>query len=79
MILLVRPAEADAFLDRWIVAIGLVIVAGTGLLYLFFARPDRHSDGVPEGDALEVAQQLRQIRRSSPTGTTPAVPSEEIR
>jgi amino acid transporter len=78
IVLLIRPAEADAFLDRWIVAIGLAIVGGTGLLYLFLARPDRHSDGVPEGDALEMAQHLRQLR-GTPTGPTTAVPSEEIR
>jgi amino acid transporter len=79
MVLLVRPAETDVFLDRWIVAIGLVIVASTGLLYLFLARPGRHSDDVPEGDALEVAQHLQQIRRSSLTGKKQAVPTEEIR
>ena len=35
---------------------GVAIVAGSGLLYLLLARPDRHSDGVPEGDAIEVAR-----------------------
>jgi amino acid transporter len=72
--LLVRPGDTGSFLDRWIVAIGLAIVAGTGLLYLVLARPDRHSAHVPEGDAREVAAQLQQIRRDA------AVPvSEEIR
>jgi amino acid transporter len=72
--LLVRPGDTGSFLDRWIVAIGLAIVAGTGLLYLFLARPDRPAAHVPEGDAREVAAQLQQIRRDA------AVPvSEEIR
>jgi amino acid transporter len=65
MYLLIRPGDVGTFVDRWIVALGLVIVAGTGLLYLFLARPDRHSDQVPEGDALEVAEHLRQIRRDA--------------
>jgi len=80
MVLLIKPAPGtETFLDRWIVAIGLVIVAGTGLLYLFLARPDRHSDGVPEGDALEVAQHLQQIRARAGTDPASAAPREEIR
>ena len=63
--LLLQPADTDVFLDRWIVAIGLVVVAGIGLLYLLIARPDRHSADIPEGDAREVAQQLQQIRRDA--------------
>lgn len=63
--LLIRPGDTGVFLDDWIVAIGIAVVAGTGLLYLVLARPDRHSDGVPEGDALEVAAHLRQIRRDA--------------
>jgi amino acid transporter len=75
IVLLIKPAPGtETFLDRWIVAIGLVIVAGTGLLYLVLARPDRHSAHIPEGDAREVAQQLRQIRRD-----TRSQVSEEIR
>jgi amino acid transporter len=66
IVLLIKPAPGtEAFLDRWIVAIGLAVVAGSGLLYLLLARPDRHSENVPEGDAREVAQQLRQIRRDT--------------
>jgi hypothetical protein len=67
--------------DDWIVAIGLAIVAGSGLLYLLIARPDRHSDGVPEGDAIEVAAHLRQIREAGPRTSAPnaAAPREEIR
>src|SRR3712207_4661100 len=64
IVLLLKPAPGtETFLDRWIVAIGLAVVAGTGLLYLVIARPDRHSADIPEGDAREVAQQLEQMRR----------------
>lgn len=56
------------------VTIGLGVVGGVGLLYLFIARPDRHSDHIPEGDAREVADQLQQIRRESR-----ALATEEIR
>jgi amino acid transporter len=68
--LLIRPGDTGVFLDDWIVAIGIAAVAGSGLLYLFLARPDRHSDGVPEGDAIEVARHLQQIRQAN----RPAVP-----
>ena len=79
IVLLIKPAPGtEAFLDRWIVAIGLAIVAGSGLLYLFLARPDRHSSHVPEGDAREVAAQLQDIRRSASAGARAEV-SEEIR
>jgi amino acid transporter len=77
--LLIRPGDADAFLDRWIVAIGVGVVLVAGLLYLAVARPDRHSDGVPEGDAVEVAAHLRQIRRGAGSAPSSTVPSEEIR
>jgi amino acid transporter len=80
IVLLVKPAPGTVtFLDRWVVAIGLAIVAGTGLLYLVIARPDRHSAGIPEGDAREVAAQLRQIRRDAPPGAARTQASEEIR
>jgi amino acid transporter len=75
--LLIRPGDAETFLDRWIVAIGVGTVLVAGLLYLAIARPDQHSDGVPEGDAIEVADHLRQIRRGA--APSPTVPSEEIR
>jgi amino acid transporter len=65
IILLLQPADTDAFLDRWIVLIGLLVVGGTGLAYLFLARPDRHSAEIPEGDAREVAARLQQIRRQA--------------
>ena len=75
IVLLIKPAPGtETFLDRWIVAIGLAVVAGSGLLYLLLARPDRHSSHIPEGDAREVAQQLQQIRRRADVVT-----QEEIR
>ncbi len=75
IVLLIKPAPGtETFLDRWVVAIGLAVVAGSGLLYLLVARPDRHSAHVPEGDALEVAQQLQTIRRGGDVVT-----QEEIR
>jgi amino acid transporter len=75
MVLLIMPAPGtETFLDRWIVAIGLAVVAGSGLLYLLVARPDQHSAHVPEGDAREVARQLRTIRDEADVVTP-----EEIR
>ena len=72
IILLLKPAPGTGtFLDRWIVAIGLAIVAGSGLLYLLIARPDRHSSDIPEGDAGDVAAQLREIRRAAAAGNGP--------
>jgi hypothetical protein len=73
MVLLLQPADADAFLDRWIVAVGICVVGGSGLLYLYLGRPDRLSADFPEGDAREVAAQLEAIRRDART-----VRSEEI-
>lgn len=73
IVLLLTPAPGtETFLDRWIVAIGLAVVAGSGLLYLLVAKPDRHSSHVPEGDAVEVARQLHELRRD-------AVHDKEIR
>jgi amino acid transporter len=67
MVLLLKPGETGSFLDRWVVAIGLAIVLVTGFLYLMIARPDRHSDDVGEGDAIEVAAKLRSLRAGSTT------------
>jgi amino acid transporter len=59
IVLLIRPAPGtETFLDRWIVAVGLAVVAGTGLLYLLVAR-------VREGDAREVAERLHELRRDA--------------
>ncbi len=62
IILLIKPVDTGSFLDKYVVLIGLAIVLSTGLLYLFIARPDRHSDDVGEGDAIEVADMLRATR-----------------
>jgi amino acid transporter len=62
MVLLAWPGHSGNVVNDWIVLLGLGIVAGTGLLYLFLARPDRKSDA-PEGDAVQVAELLR-ARRS---------------
>jgi amino acid transporter len=62
MILLIKPTAEGTFLDKWVVAIGLIIVGGSGLLYMLIARPYRHSGDVGEGDAIEVANMLRAMR-----------------
>lgn len=56
--LLLTPGSSGDFLTDWIAGIGLAVVLGSGLLYLFIARPDRKSDA-PAGDAIEVANKLR--------------------
>ena len=61
MVLLAWPGSTGVFLNDWIVLIGFGIVAITGLLYLFTARPDGKSDA-PEGDAIHVAELLRARR-----------------
>ena len=63
MILLARPTDAESFLDRWVVLIGAIVVIGVGLLYMAVAKPYENSAGVPEGDAIEVAQQLRAMQQ----------------
>ena len=63
--LLLKPGDTGTFIDDWIVAVGLFVVLATGLLYLFIARPDRRSDDVAEGDAIEVANLLRSLREQS--------------
>ena len=62
MVLLAWPGRSGVFLNDWIVLIGLGIVGGTGLLYLFIARPDRHSTA-PQGDAIQVAEMLRGLAK----------------
>jgi len=66
--LLLKPGDTGTWIDDWVVAVGLFVVLATGLLYLFIAKPDRHSAGVAEGDAIEVANLLRSIRAQSPIG-----------
>ncbi len=60
VIILSRPSgdSALSFVDRWIALIGFVIIAVSGLAYLFIAKPVADS-GAPEGDAREVADALR--------------------
>lgn len=58
MILLAWPGRSGEFLNDWIVLIGLAVVMGSGMLYLFLARPDRHSTA-PQGDAIAIAAVLR--------------------
>jgi amino acid transporter len=58
MVLLARPGTTGVFLDDWIVLIGLGVVMGSGLLYLFIAQPHSASHQ-PEGDAIAVAAMLR--------------------
>ncbi len=57
--LLGRPGTSGVFLDDWIVLIGLGVVMGSGLLYLFIAKPHSASHA-PEGDAIEMARQIRE-------------------
>jgi hypothetical protein len=52
------PGASGDFFTDWIVLIGLGIVLGSGLLYLFLARPDRKSTA-PTGDAVAVADEIR--------------------
>lgn len=64
IVLLLAPTpDAQGFVNRWIVAIGMAVVLGVGLGYLFIGRPDRHSDAHGAGDAVEVANVLRELRR----------------
>jgi hypothetical protein len=65
MVLLLKPVASGTFLDKWIVAIGLVVVVGVGLTYMLLARPYQHSDDVGEGDAIEVAEKLRAMRSNT--------------
>jgi amino acid transporter len=60
--LLAKPVEADSFIDRWIVVIGAALVLVTGLAYMLIAKPYDKSTGIPEGDAVQVAEQLRRSR-----------------
>ncbi|MFD0499677.1 amino acid permease [Streptomyces rhizosphaericus] len=60
MVLLAQPIgdSRTPFVDRWIAVIGFLVVSAVGLAYLLTAKPDRNSTA-PEGDALEVAERLR--------------------
>jgi amino acid transporter len=67
MVILASPASDPTlpWYDRWIALIGFVVVAGTGLVYLLVAKPERHSDA-PEGDAIAVSAAMRG-RSSTPS------------
>lgn len=56
--LLAQPEAEGNFFTRHIVLIGLAVVLVSGLLYLLIARPDKQSSA-PEGDAVEVAEEIR--------------------
>ncbi|MER5200554.1 APC family permease [Streptomyces sp. NPDC002755] len=70
MVLLAWPTgdSATPFVDRWTALIGFLIVSAAGLVYLLTAKPERNSTA-PEGDALEVAERLRN-RAALITSTT---------
>jgi amino acid transporter len=62
IVILGRPDTSQVhFFDRWIAALGFVVVLATGLAYLFTAKPELKSTA-PEGDAIEVANRLRSLR-----------------
>lgn len=63
MLVLARP-NGDLslpFYDRWIAAIGFVVVTAAGLLYMWIAKPYKKSTA-PEGDAIAIADVLREHR-----------------
>ena len=66
---MLEPGATGTFIDDRIVTVGLFVVLATGLLYLFIARPDRHSDDVAEGDAIEIANRLRSLREQARSGS----------
>jgi amino acid transporter len=69
MVLLALPGDPTlGFVERWIVLIGLGVVLIVGAGYMVLARPYGSSEA-PEGDALEVANHLRQQRHSKNDGT----------
>ena len=55
--LLAQPAEGESFVDRWTVLVGLAIVIGSGLIYMFITKPFGRSNA-PENDAIEHARKL---------------------
>ena len=61
--LLAQPADSESFFDQWIVLIGLAVVIGSGLLYMFVAKPYGKSNA-PENDAIAHAAAMRAQRQS---------------
>jgi amino acid transporter len=65
MVLLAVPGDPSlGFVDRWIVLIGLAVVLVVGGVYMLVARPYGNSDA-PEGDAIDVANRLREQRSAA--------------
>jgi hypothetical protein len=65
MILLLKPPPGtETFMDKWVVAMGLLFVVVSGLIYMATAQPYRHSDAIGENDAIEVAEVLRAMREN---------------
>ncbi|KQM80671.1 APC family permease [Agromyces sp. Leaf222] len=64
--LMATPGSSGDVVADYAVWIGLGVVLVSGLAYLFIARPDRKSDA-PAGDAIEVAERLRQRRADTAT------------
>ncbi|WP_206128184.1 amino acid permease [Burkholderia sp. Ac-20379] len=60
-----------SLVDRWIALVGMLVVLATGALYLVIAKPHRRSNA-PEGDAVEVANQMRANRAAKPYRETEA-------
>ena len=71
MVLLAWPGNTGVVATDWTVLIGLAVVAGSGLLYLLAAKPDRRSTA-PSGDAIEVARKLRAGRPAADQADGPA-------
>ncbi|UQX13590.1 hypothetical protein [Candidatus Mycobacterium methanotrophicum] len=71
MILLLKPVDTGSFLDKWIVAIGLIVVLSSGLIYMLLARAYRHSDDIGEGDAIKVAHKLSAMKSTAPKAAYP--------
>lgn len=68
MVLLAIPGDPSlGFVERWIVLIGLAVVLVIGGGYMVLARPYGNSD-TPEGDAVEVANELRAQRHRTDAG-----------
>jgi amino acid transporter len=67
MVVLIWPGSPTLpFVDRWTVLIGMVVVLGFGLTYMAIAKPYNNSHG-PEGDAIEVANQVHAERLANAT------------
>ena len=64
MIVLASPGDASLpWYDRWVALLGFIVVAGSGLLYLLIAKPERKSTA-PQGDAVELSNRLLLQRAS---------------